>query len=777
MKEQGPCHATRGRAAARECSGSRCARPWRDVPSPRAAPTRACPDSCNSKEEALASTDCALALDNTARLGYISTSEDQDFYALNLPATLTARSLVEVRAGYGASNTAVNLAVNVLSADGVSSIARARISTARARPSRWISSFPFSQPNARLLVLLADQDSKTAAAHTDVHAQYSVQARIFDNPDVNEPNDTTPTAIALTGGPPYASGTQTGYLATTNDVDRYAVVVPKQTGPRRILYVRVTADKISPPPPYRLAYTLLAPDGTPVQEGHADNEFIAVDLATARLADLTPTPSPEATWQVVVQAYHSPNTPGPVAGDLRQPYHVEVRLMDEQDAREPNDTAAAGLASPVVVSAPSNTQTYTATGRLDHMPDRDWFGYALAANAAPTVLHYQVTWSGGAGRFPPLPGVVDRQVRVVSQVAGGQAACKTDATVCPKGDEGDPAVAAYALSYCDQTPTLCLRSERNESLVFPGLRNFEGVIPIPPHAADFNVLFMVGDDGNNWADDRDYTLSFQWLPDADEAGRTTGGVEQVAVLPMAVDNPTNAGFPAPPASATVLSGTLSHGYGRLLRHAPTSGDGLRAALDYDAVPSDVDRYEVDLPAVDPAAGPMDRTWELQWTVDHTPDGGYAYDLGLDVTFCDGDRRDGGACTPVGTGNGHPFTLSYVPDAVASWHNPNQMNGLYQPVYDRAVTAAGETVTARAYGCFCFEPRLVRGGKLYVNVTGVDRSRYDEVPYAVRMAMTGYPKSYGVDGGTRSCPPPPADGGVSADGGVADAGPGCHFTGQ
>ena len=99
-----------------------------------------------------------------------------------------------------------------------------------------------------------------------------------------------------------------------------------------------------------------------------------------------------------------------------------------------------------------------------------------------------------------------------------------------------------------------------------------------------------------------------------------------------------------------------------------------------------------------------------------------------------------------------------------------------------------TITARAYGLLCFEPRFTKGGKLFLDVLAIDRVSYVPEPYELRTAITRYPMSYAVDGGTRSCPPPDAgyyDAGVpdpdaGTDGGV-DAGffyvPGCQFTNQ
>ena len=83
------------------------------------------PDSCNSREEALTDPACRLQL-GQARTPYISFAGDQDWYLLQLPSPLSARSLIHLTAGYGAPNTAVNLTVALLREDGQVSLARKR---------------------------------------------------------------------------------------------------------------------------------------------------------------------------------------------------------------------------------------------------------------------------------------------------------------------------------------------------------------------------------------------------------------------------------------------------------------------------------------------------------------------------------------------------------------------------------------------------------------------------------------------------------------------------
>src|SRR6185436_855850 len=94
----------------------------------------------------------------------------------------------------------------------------------------------------------------------------------------------------------------------------------------------------------------------------------------------------------------------------------------------------------------------------------------------------------------------------------------------------------------------------------------------------------------------------------------------------------------------------------------------------------------------------------------------------------------------------------------------------QTLYDQTMGPSSETVTAKGYGCFCFEPRFVQGGKFFLKVGGLDRNSWEEATYTVKTAFTAYPKSFVAvmgDGGVRSCPAV-NDAGVPPDAGVPDA---------
>ncbi|MBN1203923.1 MAG: cell-cell cohesion protein MtsF [Myxococcaceae bacterium] len=735
--------------------------------------TEPIPDLCNSREEALSEANCELTVGQQLER-HISEPGDRDWYSVRIPANANPRTLVRVTAGYLAASTAVNLSVNLLREDGQSSLARAVDAHGQGAPKPVEIILPFSEPNARLLLLLADEPTSPTRPNFDARSPYFVKVEVLENPDTQEPNDTPEQATGLTlqtqGN--VQVGTSTGYLATTNDVDRFTFDMPAD----KVAYVRLYAEELRPPPPYRLSYVLLRPDGTAESEGQVANATIAADLATARRVKTA------GTWTVVVRGYQRAGDSTPIPGDLRLRYNLEVRVMDEQDPQDlngDNDVLERALVRTIGVGPGSST---TFSGRIGSVSDADWYAVDVPTSSQPTVLYYRVREAAGGGRFPPLPGFVDRQLRVFTQVSQGatvpdrRAACISDAAACPKGYSEVPSADLLVAAYCNTSvpEPLCIHASREEEPQnFPDLRNFEGALPVPPHAGNLRYYFVVQDDGNNWADDKDYTLQVSWLSDTDEQDRT----EPPSAVPLANDS-SGASFPAPPAGATVLNGELNFGFGRLQPDDRAEGKGVRGPGDYDAVPTDVDSYILSLPTGLPE--PLDKTWELQWEVQHLPDGGMPHGLAMDLTFCDADRPDAGAlCTPVRTGSrGAPLTLAFREEPLRAWHSPSgSLSGL-QPLYAKEVSAGSTTFTVQPYACSCLEPRFVRGGTVRVDVTASERYSYERVSYTVRTAYTSYPKSYAADGGSRMCPAPQQDGGTALpDGGTSPVGyaPGCRFT--
>lgn len=745
-------------------------------------------DACNSLEEALTLAECALTLGKPME-AYIGHSGDMDWYSFTAPATLTARSLLHVRASYTAANTAVNLTVNVLRSDGTTSLFREVDQHGQLPPKPVDILRPFTEKNARLVLLISDEGKNPKALNFDDQAPYTLVVDFSEDPDANEPNDTTPTPVALSPQGAALAGSATGVLATAGDVDRFSFLVP--TPGRKVLYVHLTAPHQVTPPPFRLQYVLSGPDGKPIFEDKVANEYLDVNLATARLSPgVAAPPNSPNQYQVAVSGYVGANSPTVAPGSVDLQYTLEVKVFDEVDTNEPNDTWQDAAGKAFTFTAPGKK---VFTGRLGYVPDPDYFAVDLAPTPLPTVLRFKVTPSGVRGRFDPLPGLVDRETHVYTQVTGGATpqanvtTCKTDRNVCPKGvdprdrpkDGGVWFLQGLVDGYCSSldpaNPPLCLWAYRVETDRQPSLRNFEGRLPVAPHPQNARYLIEVLDDGTNWADDQDYVLEVEWLSDPDEAARYAGGaVEQPAVSNLFEDPSPNANLVPPQTGA--LNGTLSHGPSILYRLTSDAGEpdvAIRGHLDYDAVLSDVDTFELHFPAVDPDAGlPLDRTWELEWSVANV-DGGYVHDLALDLVFCDGDVASDAGCAQVAeTSGGGPLSLVYEPgEKYYVWYN---VGGSYYSTggpetWGRSAPGGSATTsTAKPEGCFCFEPRFVRGGKFYLKATAIDRVSYAEAPYVIRTAVTSYPRPFAYDGGLALCPAPTPVG----DGGWT---PGCRFT--
>jgi hypothetical protein len=703
-------------------------------------------DPCNSKDDALGKPECQLTVGVggaavTPLEGYISTQadggRDVDWYSAAMPANLTARSLLHVSAGYTAPQTAVNLQLNVLKGDGSASIASGVDTHGAAAPAFIDIVQPYSDSSATLLFLLSDS-STGGQVKVDNKNAYSLSVEVIDNPDQNEPNDTTPTQIPLAASGGISEGTTSGYLATVNDVDQYAFTVTGSA--RQIIYVHVssTMANLNPPLPYRLSYTLFDPSKNAIAEGVMANAFLQVELASAHVA-----PAP-GTYTLVVQGYHSPNSPdAPVLGDLRLKYDVDVKVMNDLDPNEPNDTWQTAKAKTLALDVPSSV-----SGRLASVPDEDWYEIDLPANAQPTVLRYKAAVSTTAGRYAPLSATPSRQLRLVTQVTQGSTtqdrltACKTDRGLCPRGDEGDISLAALADELCASAdPPHCLWAERGEvpAPYFPDLKNLDGAIPVPPHSSTVKYLLLFHDVGNGeskYADDRDYTINLTWESDPDEALRASG--------PMVSTLGT---------SPSTASGDLSHGYGRILGTDwdVNTSNGARGPSDYDAVPTDKDLFRFDLPST------PDLAWNISWEVDHGDAGSAAGELTLDVTLCQSaaSSPDGGSC--VGTTN----TFAFSGKTQTPWYLPTSY-GNSTVLFTKSVQATKTVVTAEPIGCWCFGSGITTAGHIFVNVGAANRTRSDKMVYRVIQSVGTYPQSYTKDGGQVSCPAV-SDGGVSGCG--------------
>lgn len=692
------------------------------------------PDFCDSQEEAKADqANCHLTLGTRKTDLFISTlgdgGIDKDWYYVVTPGTVTARSLLHINGGYQAPQTAVDFSINVLgpTADGgIGSVVSGSDRHGAAAPKPVDIIIPFDRPNTELYVLVGHEQI-TNQVKVDNRNPYSMLVEVLDNPDTNEPNDTVPTNIALATGMGGQQGASSGFLATTDDVDLYSFQMT-QAG-RQIIYMRILGPDphpTNPPPPFRLGYTLYDPMDNPISEGQMDNEFLRIDLATARLATGT------GTYRLKVSAYKPPNMTQPVKGDLRIKYDIELRVLPDLDASEPNDTLM--TARPIALS-PNSTQTIT--GKLSTVPDEEWFRINLPARASPSVLRWEATASNAAGRFPQLAPTATRQVRVLRQVTQGatsqdrQNACIQSAAACPKGYDDPRSDQALLVEAVCKTadPPHCLYAQRSEHPDFDNMKNLVGATPVPANqAVEFFLLFR--DEGRGrlkYADDRDWTITLSWQDDPDEASRLSG--------------PTVSTLGGSTSEAT---GALTFGYGRLLNidlADPPLGRGIRGPEDYDAFDTDKDLYQFNV------SGAGDTAWQLQWVIEHGDAGSPPGDLALEFTFCgSGGTGDGGLC-----GGAQTRILGWTPDRLSPWYQPPTLQ--YATMLISRQTQGNSTVlTVQPVACQCLSASRVAAGRFYANVAAVDRTRNDPLVYRVRQSIAPYPSTFVGDGGaTVSCP--------------------------
>ena len=394
----------------------------------------------------------------------------------------------------------------------------------------------------------------------------------------------------------------------------------------------------------------------------------------------------------------------------------------------------------------------TITGRLSFVPDPDYYLVRLAGDPSgrPHLLHYKVTPSKAPARFPPVPGPVDRQLLVTTEVpAGSETACAAgDAGVCIISADVSNFNYPLATNLCVAPTPQCLQSARYENqdtpLKFQNLANFESVLQVPPHAGTVDYYFLFQDQGTNWADDTDYTILVEWLAEPDPAEAVPDPQRPVAM----------SATPGP--AQTPFGGFLSYGIGATdlsLGIAP-----ITDTRDYDGRGDDVDTFAVTVPV---AVATQSELY-FQWRIPAASVTSMPYDLGIHLAFC---VPDGGvACASVQTS---PLTnpsgqlgLKYDTAAVTSWWNlPPQITPL-EPAYDRSYTGTapnGEVLTVlRQYACGCLENRLIAqggGATMYVSVFPINRTSWlPPAPYTVETGYGPYPYGFPSQSGpTVNCP--------------------------
>lgn len=700
-------------------------------------------DVCNSADEAVASDGCKLTVGDgcpaakmgasaVIKEGYISTladgGRDTDFYSAQLPDGLTPRCLLHVSAGYSVPQTAVNLSVNVLNADGTRSIA-AGIDRHNAAAPKFVDLIvPYGESKSTLLVQLADE-AATVQTKVDNRNPYSLKVEVLENPDPNEPNDSTATVIPLTADSEGVAGASFGYLATTNDIDTYSFEVT--AAGRQIIYLHigspVSDGGVAAAPPFKLSYALLAPDGTQLSEGLMENEFLQIDLKTARLAQAV------GTYKVVVKGYKMEGQTAPVLGDLRLRYDVEVRVLPDKDLREPNDSLETAQ---TVNLAPGST---TLNGRIAYVADEEWFKLVVPASATARTLRYEITVAPGGGRFAALSPIPTRQAQLLTLVTAGvtpqdrKTNCINDPAVCPRSfNDSNSSSGQLVTALCGiADPPRCLWADRNEEAQIMGLqdmKNFVGALPVPTGGQTYFLMFRNPvSRASQYADDREWSIHLELATDSDAQSRAAGPMV-VNLGPSFVDAP----------------GVISYGHGELLNFDPNAGRGIRGPRDYDAYETDRDLFQFNYPGG--ATG--DQSWGLEWVINNNSDAGVApADLALEVTLCGSAAPvDGGLC-----GAARRFIFAASLNAVTPWYLP-VTNGSQRVLFTKSVQGATTTLTATPAGCNCFAGSKVAAGKFFVNVAGVNRVSNAPIEYRVRQSVNPYPNGNPVcpvtDGGCR-----------------------------
>ena len=673
-------------------------------------------DPCNSAGAAASEGNkdaCWLTLGKELS-GYISKVGDTDWYLLDVPGPLDKRGILTVHAQYKVPSTPVTLLVNLLEADGTTSLGAASDKKLRGAPGPVEVVARLTHPGKYFVVVSHDASADDPAF--DKKAPYLLSATLANDPDENEPNDVIPTAIVL---PKCGVARVSGALATTADLDRFTFTLDPCAG-RTILHLLLTAPKASAQQ-LRLSYTLKnVTTNVVVASGFASTPFGVQTLVDARLVAA-------GKYELVISAYKPPGATSDPSGDPAFTYTADLSLFSDVDANEGatgNDTVA--NATPVPLSP---GQSKTLTGRLSYVPDVDYIAVKVGPVSRPTRLHYRFNSTAAPGRFIAVPSTQAKELNLVTLTLSATD-CKAN---CPGGKD------VPAVDWCNRSQCLWSRRVEDATLAF---RNFEGQIEVPANSAG-PWLFQVGYIGQAGADDREYTLIIDSREEtADE--QSPNNTRQTA-MPVTL--------PAPAKTA------LGYGFGRntqdsapnklmLLPHGPA---------DYDAV-SDTDFFEVNFslppgPASDggtldagPPAGP-DLSWDLSWTVPSSTGraGERPHDVSFRFHFCNDVTCSSLTSTAA--------FLGYTGASGQTWYAAGAGSpGSNERFFD--FDPATNRFTVRRALCLCIDGKYTAAKKFFVEVRADNRASYDDVDTSLDMAVRAYDTKVPVDGGTPfTCPSP------------------------
>ncbi len=671
-------------------------------------------DTCDSAEAAAAGEACRLAL-GEERQGHISPLSDVDWYAIDVPEPLPARALLTVTAQYRVPATPVTLVVNLLRADGVSSLGLATDPRPRGAPgpAQVVARLqPPLGPGAGRYFVVVSHDTGADDPAADRKNPYFLTASLTSDPDVNEPNDQTPSTIALG-----ACGTATaqGALSTAGDVDLFSFELQPCQG-RTILQLSLTAPASSAG--IRASYALEGPDG-PVAMDNATNPFTAQKLLTARLV-------PAGSYTLRVQGYKAPTETRDPPGDPSFIYDLSLALFPDADANEGasgNDSLT--NATDAGLSLGGVARTFT--GRLSYVGDQDLFEIANPGSRAR--LHYRLRYSGAPGRFESVPTLQPRDLEVFTATATAND-CRAN---CPNGN-------GEASGWCARSQCLWQRRVEEATVDFG---NFEGQVQL---AASGPLYLKVGYQGSEGADDQEYTLVLSLNPDTADEASGPHDRDNAIVVNLPNDGTT----------------TLGHGRGaRSPNLAPNELEAIaRGPSDYDAV-DDTDFFEMRFQPLRPPpppdggmpedAGVLDHTLTLAWLIPPAQGqrtGERSHDLGMRLHFCEDP-----ACERVITTRGF---LGYKAGTAQVWYHQANLgiDGGIAPQEAYELDQNAGSFGMREVMCTCIDAKYAAAGKFWVELQAHNRASYDDAQVKLSMSVGPYPPTVTDDeGNTFQCPMP------------------------
>ena len=174
---------------------------------------------------------------------------------------------------------------------------------------------------------------------------------------------------------------------------------------------------------------------------------------------------------------------------------------------------------------------------------------------------------------------------------------------------------------------------------------------------------------------------------------------------------------------------------------PMTCRGVRSPNDYDAVPTDIDKFNFTL------GFGMDTAWGLEWEMDKVDGGSLPAELSIDLAFCGTQLADGGCSIRT--------TTAYTPDNFMPWYGTSNFDRVFG--WTRTDMGSYVRIAATPSQCLCFQGAF---SSFQMGIGLVDRDYYGTITYRVRQTTGAWPTNYPPpDGGPiTNCPTLLVDGG-------------------